>query len=389
MAKILFLAANPEDSKALRLDNEIREIDAALRGADPSREDFAIIQWWDVRPTELSTFLLRHRPDVVHFCGHGEEDGIIVTDAERRSTWVSGEYLKRVLGILNDSVRCVVLNACYSETLANPIAEVVDVVVGMRGPVEDDVAIAFSASFYKALGHGRDVGTAFDLACAEIQWAKNPPKGPPQNREATVTEAGDGATAAGEPTILWQASRSSRGSLGVGATAAWGPIIRYRETVKPGDVKIVTGRRGGAPMTSPDAAQPPISRAQEALETQGRRSTLPDSARAEAYLELVRRLKPLARYDRAGALITEKLREVSVAMRDWYFDEGGWLYLTDACRIPYFDLKDALEKAITSGAGEATEPEVRVKAENLVALVLRHGSALRKALRESFDVGMK
>jgi hypothetical protein len=62
----------------------------------------------------------------------------------------------------------VVLNACYSEGQAQAIAEHTDCVVGMSDAIGDQAAIRFAASFYQALGYGRDVKTAFDLGCNQI-----------------------------------------------------------------------------------------------------------------------------------------------------------------------------------------------------------------------------
>ena len=109
---------------------------------------------------------------------------------------------------------------------------------------------------------------------------------------------------------------------------------------------------------------------------------MPDTGRLQAYLELGRCLKPLARYDRLEPLTGDKLRAVSQSMRDWYFDCGGWLYLAETCRTPYFDLKDALQTAIMS-ASKIVDSE---RAETTQAtLVIRLASALRKAVRESFE----
>ena len=56
--------------------------------------------------------------------------------------------------MLRDNIRCVVLNACYSEAQAQAIAEAIDCVVGMTSAVGDDAAIEFATAFYRALGYG-------------------------------------------------------------------------------------------------------------------------------------------------------------------------------------------------------------------------------------------
>ena len=70
--------------------------------------------------------------------------------------------------MLKDNIRCVVLNACYSEGQAEAIAQHIDCVVGMSRAISDPAAMGFATAFYQALGYGRDVKTAFDLGCAQI-----------------------------------------------------------------------------------------------------------------------------------------------------------------------------------------------------------------------------
>jgi len=75
--KILFLAANPEDTVRLRLDEEVRSIDEALRKTE-FRKQFEIVQHWAVRIDDVLECLLRHQPDLVPFSGHGSgANGII------------------------------------------------------------------------------------------------------------------------------------------------------------------------------------------------------------------------------------------------------------------------------------------------------------------------
>jgi len=166
--KILFLTANPTDTSRLRLDEESRAIDLALRQAE-FRDRFEIQQHWAVRVSELQSYLLRHKPDIVHFSGHGSELGqIILEDDFGNSQPVSERALSTLFSVLRDNIRCVLLNACYSERQARAIAQHIDCVVGMSAVIEDRSAISFAAAFYQALGYGRDVKTAFELGCVQI-----------------------------------------------------------------------------------------------------------------------------------------------------------------------------------------------------------------------------
>ncbi|HKV09414.1 MAG TPA: CHAT domain-containing protein [Thermoanaerobaculia bacterium] len=167
--RILFLGANPQDSTRLRLDAEVREIDRALASAELGGR-FELHQKWAVRPSELQMHLLRHRPHLLHFSGHGSRENAIFLEGEDgRSRPIEGIRLARLLAQFNRHLRCVVLNACYSEEQAQAISEHVDCVVGMSTAVLDQAAIRFAATFYQSLAFGSSVQAAFEMCCADIE----------------------------------------------------------------------------------------------------------------------------------------------------------------------------------------------------------------------------
>jgi len=166
--KILVLATNPGKTDQLRLDQEVRQIDAALQQSR-FRDSFELEQQWAVRVSDLQRLLLRYKPDIVHFSGHGSEfSEIILEDSDGNSKPVTASALSRLFSLLKDNIQCVVLNACYSEVQAEAIAQHINCVVGMSGAIGDEAAISFSEAFYGALGDGRDIKTAFELGCNQI-----------------------------------------------------------------------------------------------------------------------------------------------------------------------------------------------------------------------------
>jgi|GEM_PF-4464998 len=166
--KILFLAANPTDSTRLRLDEEVREIDHALQLSEHGGE-FELIQHWAVRVSDLQGLILRHKPDVVHFSGHGSDSSeIILEDKTGKTHPVPYEALSNLFFIFKESISCVILNACYSENQANAIAEHINYVIGMSKAITDQSALTFSTAFYQAIGYWMDIRTSFDLACNQI-----------------------------------------------------------------------------------------------------------------------------------------------------------------------------------------------------------------------------
>lgn len=166
---VLFLAANPMGTELLRLDKEISAIEEALYKAK-FRERFVLEQNWAVRVTELQALLLRYRPDIVHFSGHGSPAGELLFEGRDGAPQpATASALHQLFHTLRDNVRCVVLNACYSTQQATAIAEVIDCVVGMSSGVSDAAAIEFSTAFYRALGYGRNVETAFALGVGQLK----------------------------------------------------------------------------------------------------------------------------------------------------------------------------------------------------------------------------
>jgi hypothetical protein len=164
--KILFLAADPIASNRLRIDEEARAMDQALRLAE--YRHFAISSHWAVRSEDLQQLLLRHQPDIVHFSGHSGSGAIQLHNAAGMPVAVPTTALRNLFQVLKENIRCVVLNACYSQSQAAAIAEVIDAVVGMSDAIRDEAARHFSAAFYGALGYGKSVAEAFQLGCNRI-----------------------------------------------------------------------------------------------------------------------------------------------------------------------------------------------------------------------------
>jgi hypothetical protein len=168
---ILFLAANPADTDPLKLDEELRAIDQELRKT-AFRDRFDLRSHWAVRYGDLQELLLRYQPHIVHFSGHGSAAGEIILKNQDGSQYpVPPDALASLFAILKDNIRCVVLNACYTQVQAEGIAVAIECVIGMRRAVPDASAIEFAAGFYLGLGFGRSVKTAFDLGCNRIGLA--------------------------------------------------------------------------------------------------------------------------------------------------------------------------------------------------------------------------
>jgi hypothetical protein len=185
--RMLVLKANPlhamQAQELLRIEREIREIKSAI---SENRRFFDLREEGSVRIQDFSHFLLRHRPVLLHFSGHADSGELVF------EKYAGGEELQAgtshsiksgsepdlipfstVAGILaeyQETLRCVVLNACETEDLAESICEQIDCAIGMRGAINDGLAIRFSELFYRALAYGESVGKAFCKARNEIAF---------------------------------------------------------------------------------------------------------------------------------------------------------------------------------------------------------------------------
>jgi hypothetical protein len=167
-AKILIVAANPKDTSRLRLDEEVREIEAALQRSQ-RRNQFSVKSIWAPRTKDLRRALLDEQPYIVHFSGHGDPEGLVLEDAEGEAVIVPPEALEGLFNLFRDNLQCVLLNACYSEAQATAIARRIPYVIGMKAEIADDIALEFAVGFYDALGAGRSVEQAFEFGYNAIK----------------------------------------------------------------------------------------------------------------------------------------------------------------------------------------------------------------------------
>ena len=166
--KLLFLSANPSNARPLRFDKELQSIKQAIREAG-FESHFTIISEFSVRINEISKYLMKHQPHIVHFSGHGTKSGkLAFENRDGVAVAANRQSLRDLFDVLKDNIRIVFLNSCYSELQAQAIAEVVDCTIGVSEKIKDDIAIEFAVQFYQAIVYKRDVASAFNTSVATI-----------------------------------------------------------------------------------------------------------------------------------------------------------------------------------------------------------------------------
>ncbi|MFW9263468.1 TIR domain-containing protein [Nostoc sp. CALU 546] len=172
--KILILAANPQQTSRLHLEEELREIKEGLKRAK-KQELFLIELAEAVRYRDIHRSVIDFEPQIIHFSGRSSKQaGLVFENEAGQAKLIDAEALAGLFELFSDHVKCVVLNACYSEIQAKAIAQHIDYVIGMCQKIGDRAAIEFAVGFYDALGAGKSIEYAYKLGCRLIRVAGMP-----------------------------------------------------------------------------------------------------------------------------------------------------------------------------------------------------------------------
>jgi N-acetyl-anhydromuramyl-L-alanine amidase AmpD/lysophospholipase L1-like esterase len=165
--RILFLSANPVDSEMLRINAEARKIKEELQ-MSTHRDNILFTVEPAVTPRTMTRSILREKPTIIHFSGHGEEEGLCLETENGTTKLIGKSALDSLFSSFSRSVQCVLLNACYSKEQAEVIFKHIPYVIGMQQAIEDEAAIAFAVGFYQAIGEGEDIETAYNIGMASM-----------------------------------------------------------------------------------------------------------------------------------------------------------------------------------------------------------------------------
>lgn len=186
ISKLLILTANPAKTALIDINSEIVEIFEAFQNGD--LEDIQIKFRKRVTYSQLRKEILREKPHMVHFSGHGnltnpsvinayrgrgimaeesiDESIILLHDDENRDPFpVDITLLKETLSdlITNHQVplKLFVINACYTDNMALTISTLGIYVVGARMPLLEKASIKFTGEFYRGLADGHSIEKSF------------------------------------------------------------------------------------------------------------------------------------------------------------------------------------------------------------------------------------
>jgi tetratricopeptide (TPR) repeat protein len=179
---ILVVCSAPVDLRpTLNLRHELVKLQDAVRKATiPVRIRYALPPTLEklrqlLSPNELRTW----QPRVLHFLGHGEEDGLWFESVHGNKEFVSSRALGRVLQEFQ--IHLLLLNACWSAgKRVEGICELltrdgtVRTAIGHPEPITDVTAVLFAAQFYRHLIDGSNVDQARIRAIADTAGQGHP-----------------------------------------------------------------------------------------------------------------------------------------------------------------------------------------------------------------------
>jgi hypothetical protein len=189
VARLLFLSANANDRSPLAVDREYNRVKGGLLalGVWPAWRmavEHVPAATWEQVPEQL----LLHTASIVHFAGHGHPDGSLEFSTPGGGHQrVHADGLAGLFASYAGQVRLVVLNACYSDALADALTLHIDAVVGMTHAITDEAAILFAPTFYQQLAGGKSVKTAFEVGRAML-LGQHPNPGASSNRNVERRE---------------------------------------------------------------------------------------------------------------------------------------------------------------------------------------------------------
>jgi len=177
---VLFLAANPLDQQQLRLDEEVRAIGEMIRKSE-HRDVVRLESRWAVRPLDVLQAINECQPRIVHFSGHGSNQGeIVFQDNTGQAKLVSKEAIVQTMAAASGDIQLVFFNTCYSRGQAEAVVQHVAAAIGMNTSIGDEAARVFAAQFYSAIGFGLSIGRAFKQAKAALMLESIPEESSPE-----------------------------------------------------------------------------------------------------------------------------------------------------------------------------------------------------------------
>jgi hypothetical protein len=158
MAKLLFVGVGGTLNAKLFVGRESREVRNEIERSHLGQV-FDVAVEHDVEPGGFIDVVQNHQPKILHFSGHGTEEGHMIMEGGVLKAATLAKVIRAV-----PSVELVFINACYSEKSAWKLLEHAKAVVCMDEVIPDGVALEVSPTFYGEIAKCKSVRTAFNAS---------------------------------------------------------------------------------------------------------------------------------------------------------------------------------------------------------------------------------
>lgn len=175
LIRIVLVSANPKDTFPLDLGEELKRIKQGINNGK-YKDRFAEPDICHAAQfPDLIEALVRARPHIVHFSGHGDDEGsVVLQDSVGESLPLSIEQTKSLFELVKSRapLKSVVFNICHSAKQLESMSTVVEYVIGWEGAVADNKALHFAENFYRTLANNvqeLDIEYAFEMGKMSAQ----------------------------------------------------------------------------------------------------------------------------------------------------------------------------------------------------------------------------
>ena len=158
--RIAVFFSNPIDTSRLELDREHRAIDQLLARSGIPAQSF--VRCHATTVDDMISVVAKEAFDVIHFSGHGNKSGIVLSTAERNSSQhLTASRLAEVLQMSPKAPKAILLLSCYSAECLPILGPCAPFVVSVYGRADDQAAIEFCGAFYMEFSRAHAVEAAF------------------------------------------------------------------------------------------------------------------------------------------------------------------------------------------------------------------------------------
>ncbi len=175
--RVLFLAS--EAGTGLDLRGQFKEIKAAINRS-PYASGIRMKGVFNLTAESFFEALNSFSPHVLHFSGKQDGGDILINSESGGVTTISDVALAGLLKSLDDQIRLVIIDTCFSWRCAKAVSNVVECAIGVKSDIYEEDANRFYVAFYRSLVSGRSIRDAWAQANAALEFKRVPAKEIPQ-----------------------------------------------------------------------------------------------------------------------------------------------------------------------------------------------------------------